>query len=58
MGTFTYFTNNEDPDDKAALHQGLVNTVKVKKIFRKKIHFFLDYYLTHLDMYNGLSQVY
>ena len=33
--------------------------VKIKKIFRKKnTLFFENYYLTPLDMYNGLSQVY
>ena len=45
------FTNSEDP----------VSTlfVKVKKIFRQKnTIFFENYTLTHLDMYNGLSEVY
>ena len=36
-----------------------VYTVKVKKIFRQNnTIFFLNYNLTPLDMYNGLSQVY
>ena len=50
MGTFT---NNEDPDEMP-----LKAAKKKEDIFRQKHNFFLNYTLTFLDMYNGISQVY
>ena len=58
------FANSEDPDEmqhNAALcciSSGSTLFVRVKMIFRQKKTFFLNYNLTPLDMYNGLSQVY
>ena len=55
------FANNEDPDEmqhNAALHQGLHCKGK-KSLQTKRCNiFFENYYLTPLDMYNGLSQAY
>ena len=43
----------------AAFHQGLHCLLRQKKIIRQKnTVFFINYNLTSLDMYNGLSQVY
>ena len=58
------FANNVDPDEMqhyaafhATFHQG--QHCKGKKDLQiKEYNFFLNYNLTPLDMYNGLSQVY
>ena len=56
------FANREDPDEmqhNCCISSGSTLFVKVKKDFQtKNTIFFENYYLTPLDIYNGLSQVY
>ena len=60
-----YFAKSADSDEMqhiAAFHQGLCCLLREKRssyrTFLKNTIFFENYNLTHLDMYNGLSQVY
>ena len=52
--------NSEDPDEmqhNAAFHQGLHCLLRRKRSSdKRKQYFFLNYNLTPLDMYIGLSQ--
>ena len=51
MGTFTNGA-------QCGISSGSTLFVKFKRSSDKKIQVFLDYNLTHLHTYNGLSQVY